>query len=57
MPFLIFSGLMDMVFFISLLSFIDMAFNPLESAMTEDAETSVSESDAEQAQMLEQQRT
>jgi hypothetical protein len=47
---------MDMVFFISLMSFMGMAFNPLKSAMTEDAETSVSESDTGQSQMLEQQR-
>jgi hypothetical protein len=34
-PFLIFSGIMDMVFFISLISFMGMALNPIESPMAE----------------------
>src|ERR1044072_8279218 len=33
MPFLIFSGIMDMVFFMSLMSFMGMALIPLESSM------------------------
>ncbi len=34
-PFLIFSGIMDMVFFISLISLLGMALNPIESSMAE----------------------
>ena len=36
MPFLIFSGIMDMVFFMSLMSFTGMALNPMESSMAGD---------------------
>jgi hypothetical protein len=36
MPFLIFSGIMDMVFFMSLMSFMGMALNPMESSMAGD---------------------
>ncbi|HEY6589110.1 MAG TPA: MarR family transcriptional regulator, partial [Nitrososphaeraceae archaeon] len=36
MPFLIFSGIMDMVFFMSLMSFMGMTLNPMESSMAGD---------------------
>ncbi len=36
MSFLIFSGIMDMVFFMSLMSFMGMALNPMESSMAGD---------------------
>lgn len=36
MPFLFFSGNMDMVFFMSLMSFMGMALNPMENSMAED---------------------
>jgi len=46
MPFLIFSGLMDMVFFMSIMSFMGMALNPMESSLGGEAGNSGSESDA-----------
>ena len=36
MPFLIFSGVIDMVFFMSLMSFMGMALNPMENSMAGD---------------------
>lgn len=46
MPFLIFSGLMDIVFFMSLMSFMGMSLNPMESSMAGDAGAADSVADA-----------